>query len=596
MKICNSVMIENVNQPRTKSAMPKPLLHPNKARVRSKFVNKRMLSLVFALTGLLALLYGLLMREESVYVIILIEILILCFAWTKMYQILYDLKMMFLFNRKCSSGLFFPSYEKHPTITFIIPSYHEPFRVAKMTLDSVLKAPYKGKKEIIVVDNSRDTLSEDFTMLRNYVERLNVTRQAGNITAKFIHNHKTNTLKPGNLDLAEQFIEDGEFVVILDVDSTLPGKKNLLERAVAEFLLDGRLGFLQFSMKATNNHFNDLTRSVALSQDLHRMRLTSRSSGGYKIFEGHNGMWRKTVLKKVGAWTDYYKGNIMITEDILKSALVYDQGYHGKTLNIATGEWVPNSLQALESMWMRWTYGTSQVLFKYPRKLYSKTVSSVEKFDIAYHTLHNFSQGFIFPIAILLQLFTPGLVANSFIFLMYLLPQTIGTITICLSPTCKSNASTVEKLKYLYGGFFLIDTFIMSTQLKSSINFLLGVPQGWKVTGKGIDNSNTWKHLLLSKSFHLIMACVALLSCGYSWLIHYDMHPVAVIHLMPLGFMSTNLLSCILVFGKMGRKKDNNIESATIDREGLDNRAYATPLNLLAETYAIKTEQVAVKL
>lgn len=587
-------MIEDTNKLRMKSSVLKQLLHPNKARTHRKFVNKRMLSLVFILTGLLALWYAQQMKEKPVYVIILVVVLILCFAWTKMYQILYDLKMISFFNKKCDSELFFSSYKKYPAIAFIIPSYQEPFRVAKMTIDSVLRAPYEGKKEIIIVDNSRNTLSEDFAKLRNYVEILNAAHPAENITAKFIHNRQTSTLKPGNLDLAEQFVEDGEFVVILDVDSTLPSKKDLLERAVTEFLLDDKLGFLQFSMKATNSHFNNLTQSVALSQDLHRMRLTSRSSGGYKIFEGHNGMWRKAVLKKVGAWTDYYKGNIMITEDILKSALVYDQGYHGRTINIATGEWVPNSLQALESMWMRWTYGTSQVLFKYPKKLYSKTVSSVEKFDIAYHTLHSFSQGFIFPLAILLQLFTPGLVTNSFIFLMYLLPQLVGTTAVCLSPAHKANISTTEKLKCLYGGFFLVDTFIMSTQLKSSINFLLGVPQGWKVTGKGIDNSNTWNDLLLSKSFHLIMASIALISCGYSWLIHYNMHPSAVIHLVLLGFMSINLLLCILTFGKMGRKEYNDIRSATIDGEDLDDYVRLVPLRSPSRrVLTLETEPVA---
>lgn len=482
-----------------------------------------------------------------------------------MYQMLYDLKTVFFYNNQHTPSKKLTFYEDYPAVSFIIPSYHEPFRVVKMTLDSILKTPYKGKKEIIIVDNSINVLSGDFIMLKNYIEELKTVCSTEGITIKFVHNRRTDTLKPGNLDLAEQFIEDGEFIVILDVDSTLPGREHLLEKAVTEFLLDDNLGFLQFSMKATNHHFNDLTQSIAFSQDLHRLRLTSRSNGGYKIFEGHNGMWRRSVLEKLGPWTSYYKGNIMVTEDILKSALTYAQGYYGKTLNITTGEWVPNSLNALESMWMRWTYGTSQVMCKHYKGIYGRAISLVKKFDITYHALDHFFKGFIFPTAILLQVFMPGLITNLFIAITYLLPQLVGATTIYFFSVRKLKTPLIEKIKCLYGAFFLVDTFIMSVQLKSSLNFLVGVPQGWKVTSKCIDNTSAWKHQLLNKPFHLAIICIAFTGCGASWLIHYDMSPSEFIHLVLLGFMSTNLLLCMLIFGRMGRKECNDVASATID-------------------------------
>ena len=400
-----------------------------RALVGKRFVDETTLVVVFILSMVFMAFFTFQMQGIPIYLKILIGVPILFLIWNKMYQTLYDLKLLFFFNEKYDSHKKFPLDKEYPTVAFIIPSYREPFEVAKMTFDSAVNTSYKGRKEIIVVDNSKDVTTSDFIRLKNYVEEFNASHPAANIDATFVYNHRQDTLKPGNLDLAEQYIKEGEYVIILDVDSTLPVGENLLEKAVTEFILDSKLGFIQFRMKATNHHFNNLTQSVAASQDLHRLRLTSRSYGGYKIFEGHNGIWRRTLLNRIGAWTTYYKGNIMITEDAMKSAQVYAKGYYGKSLNIKTGEWVPNSLNALESMWMRWTYGTSQVLFKCFREIYSKKVSLVEKFDVSHHILHHFACGFIFPIAIILQLVAPGLLTNVFIIFMYIIPQLVGAAT-----------------------------------------------------------------------------------------------------------------------------------------------------------------------
>jgi len=198
----------------------------------------------------------------------------------------YDLKLLFFFKTEDDNQNAVAKGMDFPVISFVIPSYEEPFNVAKMTFDSVVNAPYSGRKEIIVVDNSKDTLSDDFINWKNYIEQFNQLHPFRNITAKFVYNNERAKLKPGNLDLAEKSIKEGKYLVILDVDSTLPDNKKLLDRAVAELEQDERLGFIQFHMKASNNHFNELTQSVAASQDLHRLRLTGRSSGGYKIFEG----------------------------------------------------------------------------------------------------------------------------------------------------------------------------------------------------------------------------------------------------------------------------------------------------------------------
>jgi len=535
--------------------------------IRKKFVTWQALILVFLLSTAYMVVHAQVLKGLPPYVIIAVEVLIFLLVWNKAYQITYDLKLLFFFNGGYDAELEFPDTHDYPAITFIIPSYQEPFQVARMTLDSVINIPYKGKKEIIVVDNSKDIHARDFLALQEYVRSLNARYLEEEITAQFIHNPVRETLKPGNLDLAEKHIRHGEYVLILDVDSTLPANGDLLEQCVAAFIADSKLGFLQFTIKATNHHFNKLSQAVAFSQDLHRLRLTCRSYGGYKIFEGHNGMWRKSVLDKVGRWTDYYKGNIMITEDILKSARVYANGYYGKSLHVITGEWVPSSLNALESMWMRWTYGTSQVLFKYFREIYSRYVSPIEKFDISYHILHHFAHGFIFPFAMLLQLFIPGAATNLFLLAVYIIPQTTGAVTIYFRSAQKIPSSIIQRIRYVYTAFFLVDTFTMSTQLKSTINFLAGVPQGWKVTAKGVEKATGWRELLVSKSFHVSMAVGVLFLCLASWGINYHFAPAALIHFALLAFMSLNLLLCIAVFGKEVQQSDNKVETAVIDQQ-----------------------------
>jgi cellulose synthase/poly-beta-1,6-N-acetylglucosamine synthase-like glycosyltransferase len=362
--------------------------------------------------------------------------------------------------------------------------------------------------------------------------------------------------------LAQQNIKAAQLVVFLDVDSTLPTGGNLLERAVTEFEMDDKLGFLQFRIKATNSSFNSLTQAVAANQNLLKLRHISKGYGGYKIFEGHNAMWRKTVLDEIGVWTDYYRDDVIITEDILMSTHVYSKGYYGKPLNIETGEWVPSSLRALESMWMRWTYGHTQILFKYFKKIYPNQTSLSEKFEIAYHMLHHLVIVITFLIAYFLQLLVPGLLTNIFLGLFIIIPQLVSALTsFLISYNEHGKLSFFKLLWHTYAGFFLVDTFIMSTQIKSNIKFMLGIRQGWKVTEKGVESTVAWRSILQEKLFHIVFAFFSLTICAISWSTKYDMSISSIWNHVALLFISLNLLLCIAFFGKQGRKHFNRIDS-----------------------------------
>jgi hypothetical protein len=229
-----------------------------------------------------------------------------------------------------------------PKISFVLPSYREPFDVKKMTLDSVLAVRYPGPVEIISVDNSpeADTRWRDHVMARGVV---------------FLHNDDPAAGKPGNLDLALARAT-GEHVVFVDVDSTVPADPGWLFEALHDFAAEPGLGYVQFHVVPTNGHFNGLTEGTARYLHLHNAVEVVAGQGGFAMFKGHNAIWRRTALDAIGSWRERLDGRIILAEDFVKALDAYRLGYHGRISWQATGEWIPSSLTAFTSMWQRWIF------------------------------------------------------------------------------------------------------------------------------------------------------------------------------------------------------------------------------------------------
>ncbi|QUQ65517.1 glycosyltransferase [Kutzneria sp. CA-103260] len=241
-----------------------------------------------------------------------------------------------------------------PKITFVLPSYREPFDVKTMTLDSVLAVRYPGPVEIISVDNSPDPDTADQRRWRDHVAARGVV---------FLHNGDPAASKPGNLDLALSRAT-GEFVVFVDVDSTLPADPGWLFTALRDFAAEPGLGYVQFHVVPTNGHFNQLTEGTARYLHLHNAVEVVAGQGGFAMFKGHNAIWRRTALDAIGSWREQLDGRIILAEDFVKALHAYRLGYHGRISWLATGEWIPSSLAAFTSMWQRWIYGTIQAVAK----------------------------------------------------------------------------------------------------------------------------------------------------------------------------------------------------------------------------------------
>jgi cellulose synthase/poly-beta-1,6-N-acetylglucosamine synthase-like glycosyltransferase len=454
--------------------------------------------------------------------------------------------------------------KKYPTIAFILPSYHEPFEVAKMTFDSAYNIKYQGKKEIIIVDNSKDTSSKDFKDWKAYVESF--IYSSSSISVKFIYNNEQEGLKPGNLDLAQQYIEDSEYVIFLDIDSSLPYDEKMIEKSIAEFTKDESLGWIQYITKSTNHHFNNCSQAIGVFQNLSRITCFFRSQGGFTLFYGHNAIWRKSCLQKLGPWLEEHRGQIMVTEDILKTIIAYNIGYHGKSIPVYTGEWVPSSLRALENMWQRWTYGTYQVIEKYFSKiLKSKQMTIPEKYDLFHFVMIYWGSAIMYPMVILFQFLLPPETSWVFVLILCIIPQAFGGITIYRHYIKDQPVNFFKKLFHLYTGSFVISGFVIIVQLKGTFNYLLNVPQGWKVTAKGIENSENWISIIRKYKLYLAFSILLFASSIICWQINFGNEIAKLVYYFPVIFISINLFLSILIFGKSGRIKENLIHTSTID-------------------------------
>ena len=265
-----------------------------------------------------------------------------------------------------------------PGCTMMIATRNEPFDVCKLTFDSANNLSYPNqKKEIIIVDNS-DLAHPDLNKWKNYVEEHQSLNNG--TTYKFIHRNSTVGFKPKNLDIGMEHVSQ-PYVMLLDADSTL--LPNTLNDVMPHFIKDPKLGFASFLIKGTNFTSGYFAKIGCISQNLLRYTMNLIGKNGFVIFQGHNSIWSKQTLEKIGPWLEEHKGEPMIVEDVAASMRCYFKGFYGKSIWIDSGEWVPTSLKECESMWMRWTYGNLQITHKYFSKIInSNHITFKEKLDI----------------------------------------------------------------------------------------------------------------------------------------------------------------------------------------------------------------------
>jgi cellulose synthase/poly-beta-1,6-N-acetylglucosamine synthase-like glycosyltransferase len=486
------------------------------------------------------------------------------------YSIVYSrvlyIKGWFLHRQEVFSPLRAESeYTELPDLAFIIASYNEPFDVAKMTFDCAYRARYTGAREIIVVDNTKDSDRDDFQMWKIYVE--SHIGLDDRIRVVFRHDSEEAGSKAGNMDLAQTLIESSKYVVFLDVDSSMSLESDFLNVAVSKFEADSKLGILQFHSVPTNGHFNRLGRAVALAQLGHRTRELIRSNGGFATFYGHNAMWRRSLLDCNGSWLEHYRGNLMVTEDLLKTVGVHTKGYKSRYMNVPAGEWVPASLSSLSSMWMRWTYGGFQVLSKYFRAIVSaKGLTFTQRVDLVTLIGSYAATPLIFPVAFSwLAVFPPAQVALMTFLIIFLPPLLYAGLYWQLNDSAV-RFPLIKRVWDLYAGLFVIESYVFMVQIRAVFNFAIGKKQGWRVTVKSGEDKPSAREVLLNNRFMVTLSALAIaaLIAGWGWYSQFDAN--VLIHYLVVALIPVNLLVCVIAYGGQVQCEHEDATNATIDR------------------------------
>jgi cellulose synthase/poly-beta-1,6-N-acetylglucosamine synthase-like glycosyltransferase len=446
-----------------------------------------------------------------------------------------------------------------PAISVVMPSYEEPFDVKKMTLDSVLGMGYPGPLEVIAVDNSRDTSSEDFVRWREHLEKLGML---------FVHNPRADALKPGNVDLALRYVT-GEFVLFVDVDSSMPGDPGCLAEALEHFDADPGLGHVQFHVIPTNGHFNALTRGVARYHHLLNALDLVGGMGGFTMFKGHNALWRKAALDAIGSWREELGGRVVLAEDFLKAFDAYAHGYRGRISWTATGEWIPNSLATFTSMWHRWIYGTMQVAVKQRLAALWRTpgLTGYEKTECMRRV--KWGTFFMPYLAVAAALFFPSAVFVPYLVLVSAIWAAGLTCAARLDAHFGRRPRGAEAWQ-THAVMALIEPYVGWIGFVATLRFLrdaLRTPStkaGWAVTTKAVERRPGFLDLLRKNGpvhvVHTVLVGAAL------WLLPRSSGPAETfVRLFALLFFLSILL-LPLCLGRVSRAGDNDAGSATVDR------------------------------
>ncbi len=536
----------------------------NRLLIDNNTVNFKFFFLNILVCSFITILQVQALSEISIFISIPFCILNFIVMWQLFYSVMLNLKIAFSKTISHDSTELLTD-DTLPDVAFIIPSYHEPFEVAKMTFDSVYNLNYNGHKEIIVVDNSVKIDAPDFIKWKAYVNSF--INKSSKRSIKFFHNKTKGELKPGNLDLAQKHLGDSEYVVFLDIDSTLPKNLQIIEKSILEFKKDLSLGWIQFYTKSTNHNFSIRARAIGIFQNLLRINTHFRSQGGFTLFYGHNSIWRKSCLLKLGPWFEKHRGQVMITEDILKTIIAYNKGYYGKSLEFDTGEWVPYSLDALETMWLRWTYGTCQVTHKYLSKIIkTKNMTFFEKYDLMHLVVSYWGNAFLYPLVIICQFIMPQ-TSWIYVLLFCIFPQLIVGTAMFKYYYKDTKVTFSRKLIDLYSSSVIISNFVTAIQLKGAYKYILHMPQGWKVTEKGnkkSTNQNSWYAIFNRYKTYIIISAIMLISSFVSWRIYFDKFS-DLIYYFPMIFTSFNIFLSVILYAKSDNLKSFSTTSSTID-------------------------------
>lgn len=435
----------------------------------------------------------------------------------------------------------------------IIASRNEPFEVAKMTFDSAIALKYPdGKKEIIVVDNS-DVEFHDYKKWSDYVKsyEINGGSYVDGIKVRFLHRDGTVGFKPRNLDIALEAVT-ADLILYLDVDSTL--SEDALLRVAPIFLRDTALGFVQLHSIPTNVRGGS---ALSLAQGLRNYFLRLESGFyahlGHSLFYGHNAVWRTKTVREIGSCLEYFRDEVVVTEDLSMSFRARYRGYYGISVWLRSGEWVPESLRETESMWLRWTVGTYQVYAKHffkPKNM--KKMSYEELFGWTQNLGVLINYG-LMPIYVAL-----GLIFNSDLLMLIACISLVPEVIQAFITQTKLSLGGMDKRKKIvrcYSAFFILGAFINWVRCVGLFRFISGKKQGWVPTGKCREDELPFSRVLMDRKWLLIYGVFCCTYSFYSFMSISDGFLNGALTIL-CGLYGFNCIMSVMIFGNSSMQED----------------------------------------
>lgn len=364
-----------------------------------------------------------------------------------------------------------------PSVAIVVPCRNEPLEVVRLTINSVLGLDYpKTKLALVVADNS-DEDNGGVEALRQYIKSL----ASSGLRACLLHRCGTEGFKAANLDLALQGISS-DLILFLDVDNSVPS--GLLRSHVGTFDRDHKLAFVQYFNIPVSEALGPTAAATANLLEAWKYEEFLRSDfGGWPFFQGHNCLWRTSVLKEIAPLSRSLGGKSLLVEDLDMTMRANQAGKHGRMVWLPAGFWAPLRLRDLESMLVRWCYGSLQVLRKEHAFLMSRchgTLPMSQYIDLWERLLGRRALA-LFPFLLTVLPQSGG--GTAFLVLCWALISLAGSTYIYVvrgHELPELSRPTAKKMLDI----FLLNQFANWCDLRAMLAFLANYQLGWVPTSK----------------------------------------------------------------------------------------------------------------
>jgi cellulose synthase/poly-beta-1,6-N-acetylglucosamine synthase-like glycosyltransferase len=254
-----------------------------------------------------------------------------------------------------------------PKVSIHIPLYNEE-NVAARVLTACLNLDYpKDKMEIIVVDDSND---ETTKIIRKFKEE-------HPDLIKIIHRSSREGFKAGALQLALK-ASSGEIIALFDADHV--PSRSFLKKLIPYLLADENIAFIQAKFDYLNLKNSWIAKFVSIGLEFHNMiNLNGRNKLNFiSHFKGGGGIFKKSVLEKIGGWQ-----SDTLAEDLDLSIRLFLAGKKGVYISeTACLEEIPEKLLDLIKQQQRWIKGFVQCFKKHFFAIIkNKKLSFIKKID-----------------------------------------------------------------------------------------------------------------------------------------------------------------------------------------------------------------------